>query len=77
MTTKTYEWGHGGLHYYEWHEVADACEKLTGVQAADEADAVQKLSQHFGRTPKIGYDEGCDTGYEHYDDYYAGGHNND
>ena len=69
MTTKTYKWGHGGLHHYEWHDVADACKKLTGEAAINEADAVDKLTAHFGSTPRIGYDEGPE--------YFEGGHNDD
>lgn len=62
MTTKVYTWH--GPHFYEWHEVRDACEKLTGVETANEDEAVQRLSQYFGKAPKIGYDEGCGGFYE-------------
>jgi len=74
MTDKIYKW-HGGSVAIDWYEAEDECLRLTGEQAADEKDAVDRLSRHFGSAPKVEYDEGPTP---HYDgDYFEGGHNDD
>lgn len=74
MTTKSYDWG--GDDFYDCFSVEEACEKLTGIEPADEKDAVDRLNKHFNKPASVKYDEGSLGSFSD-GSYFEGGHNED